>query len=214
MVLSEAPWVVSSPGAARPNIRWITAEDMSPTLGCYGDAFAVTPHLDKLAEESVRYTHAFASAPVCSPSRSCLITGCYATALGTMQMRSAFPIPDFMTGFPSILRSELGYYTTNNVKTDYNSGNAKKIIGDSWHESSETAHWRNRPKKDQPFFAIFNLMTSHQSRSMVWSYDKFKTDVQSKLSPKEVHDRRWPCCRRTTQIRRSYARPSHGFTTA
>ena len=53
--------------ADRPNILWITAEDMSPVLGCYGDRFAVTPNIDRLAKESVRYTNAFASAPVCSP---------------------------------------------------------------------------------------------------------------------------------------------------
>ena len=58
--------------AERPNILWITAEDMSPVLGCYGDKFAITPNIDQLAKESVRYTKAFASAPVCSPSRSCL----------------------------------------------------------------------------------------------------------------------------------------------
>ena len=60
----------------RPNVLWITAEDMSPTLGCYGDKDAITPHLDAFAKQSVRYTKAYASAPVCSPSRSCLITGC------------------------------------------------------------------------------------------------------------------------------------------
>ena len=80
--------------ADRPNILWITAEDMSATLGCYGDKYATTPNIDKLAKESVRYTKAFASAPVCSPSRSCLITGCYPTSLSTQQMRSeGVPLP-------------------------------------------------------------------------------------------------------------------------
>ncbi|MBT4665637.1 MAG: sulfatase-like hydrolase/transferase, partial [Opitutae bacterium] len=59
----------ASLGAERPNVLWITAEDMSPTLGCYGDKDAITPHLDAFAKQSVRYTKAFASAPVCSPSR-------------------------------------------------------------------------------------------------------------------------------------------------
>ena len=63
-------------GAAdRPNILWITAEDFSPTLGSYGDAFARTPNLDAFAREAVRYTRAFAVAPVCAPSRATLITG-------------------------------------------------------------------------------------------------------------------------------------------
>ncbi len=110
----------------RPNVLWITAEDMSPTLGCYGDAFANTPNIDALALESVRYTNAFATAPVCSPSRSCLINGCIASTQGTHNMRSEFPIPKSMRGFPALLR-DTGYYTSNNVKTDYNSANAAEI---------------------------------------------------------------------------------------
>jgi len=171
----------------RPNILWITAEDMSPVLGCYGDKFAITPNIDQLAKESVRYTKAFASAPVCSPSRSCLITGCYPTSLSTQQMRSGFAIPKSMRGFPALLRQR-GYYTTNNVKTDYNTGNYAEIIKSSWNESSDTAHWRQRGDRAQPFFSVFNLMTSHQSRSMVWPYARFKEEVQSTLSPGDIHD--------------------------
>ena len=170
-----------------PNILWITAEDMSPTLGCYGDPDARTPNIDSLAKKSVRYTHAYASAPVCSPSRSCLIQGAYPTSLSTQQMRSGFPLPSYMKGFPSILR-KLGYYTTNNVKTDYNSGNFEEIIKSSWNESSATAHWRNRKNNNTPFFSVFNLMTSHQSRTMVWPYEKFKKEIQSKLSTQEIHN--------------------------
>ena len=172
--------------AAQPNILWITAEDMSPTLGCYGDAYATTPHLDGFARESVRYNKAFATAPVCSPSRSCLINGLPAPSQGTHNMRSAFPIPDSMVGFPAILR-KAGYYTSNNVKTDYNSASLHAIMKASWDESSATAHWRNAPK-GKSFFSIFNLMTSHQSRTMVWPYDKFVSEVQSTLTPGEIHD--------------------------
>ena len=80
----------------RPNVLWITAEDMSPVLGCYGHPDAITPNIDALAKQSVRYSHAFASAPVCSPSRSCLINGSYPPSLGTQQMRSGFPLPSYM----------------------------------------------------------------------------------------------------------------------
>ena len=173
--------------AEQPNILWITAEDMSATLGCYGDEYATTPNIDRLAKQSVRYTKAFASAPVCSPSRSCLITGCYPPSLSTQQMRSGFAIPKSMRGFPERLRAH-GFYTSNNVKTDYNTGNYADIIKHSWDDSSATAHWRKRPDKAQPFFSIFNLMTTHQSRTMVWPYAKFKTEVQAKLSPGEIHD--------------------------
>lgn len=172
--------------AERPNILWIVAEDMSPTLGCYGDQDAVTPHLDAFSKESILFTHAFAAYPVCAPSRSCLITGLYPTATGTGQMRSAYPLPKGSKGFPEYLRSA-GYYTTNNVKTDYNSADAVRLVKDCWHDSSATAHWRGREKK-QPFFAIFNDMTSHQSRTMVWPHEVFQKEVQSKLSPGEIHD--------------------------
>jgi uncharacterized sulfatase len=171
----------------RPNIIWITAEDMSPTLGCFGDPDAITPNIDKLAKQSVRYTRAFASAPVCSPSRSCLIQGTYPTTLSTQQMRSGFPVPPNMTGFPALLRKH-GYYTTNNVKTDYNSGNFEEIIKSSWNENSSSAHWRKRKDKKKPFFSVFNLMTSHQSRSMVWPYERFEKEIQSKLSSDQIHD--------------------------
>ena len=159
----------------RPSILWITVEDMSPNLGAWGDEYARTPNLDRLAAESVRYTNAFATAPVCSPSRSTLITGVYATSLGTQRLRSRFPIPDSIPGFPSFLRAT-GYYTTNNVKTDYNTRDAARLIEESWDESSESAHWRGRAE-GQPFFAVFNDLVTHQSRSMSWSYEEFQEKV-------------------------------------
>ncbi|MEM8955882.1 MAG: sulfatase-like hydrolase/transferase [Verrucomicrobiota bacterium] len=174
-------------GDDEPNLLWIVAEDMSPTLGCYDDDYAVTPNIDAFAEESVLYTNAYATAPVCSPARACLINGLSAAVQGTMQMRSVIPIPSEMRGFPAWLR-EAGYYTTNNEKTDYNSANADAIIGASWDESSETAHWRGRTDDEKPFFAVFNLMTSHQSRSMVWPYEQFEEEVKSTLPPEAVHD--------------------------
>lgn len=140
-----------------PNILWITSEDMNAFLGAYGDSLAKTPNLDKLAEDGVRYQNAFATAPVCSPSRSCIITGVYATSLGTQHLRSELTIPDEIKGFPKYLR-EAGYYCTNNGKEDYNF-----VDTTIWNESSETAHWRNRTK-GQPFFSVFNIETTHQSQ--------------------------------------------------
>ena len=175
-------------GEEKPNILWITAEDMSPTLGAYGDTYATTPRLDAFAKESVRYTNAYAAAPVCSPSRATLITGMWAPSLGTSQMRSAYHIPFSVKGFPTYLR-EAGYFTTNNEKTDYNTADEARLIKESWDESSGTAHWRSESRKEgQPFFAVFNQMVSHQSRTMVWPYPVFKENVQSRLSAEEIHD--------------------------
>jgi len=170
----------------RPNILWLTAEDMSPNLGCYGDAQAITPRLDALARESVRFTRAFATAPVCSPSRSCLITGMFATSLGTQRLRSAFPVPAEFGPFTAELRAA-GYYCSNNVKTDYNLRDEPAFIHRAWDDSSAKAHWRGRRDR-QPFFAVFNFMTTHQSRTSAWPHEQFEKEVGSKLSPGERHD--------------------------
>ncbi len=141
----------------KPNILWIVSEDNSPFLGCYGDTFATTPVLDNFAKEGVLYTNAFATAPVCAPSRSTLITGMYPPSMGTENMRSTYQIPDFVKFYPKYLK-EAGYYTTNNSKKDYNTVDQPE----SWDDSDTIATYLNRPK-DKPFFAIFNLGVSHES---------------------------------------------------
>ena len=73
--------------ANRPNILWLSAEDISPHIGCYGDNNAITPNLDRLARQGVMYTNAFTTAGVCAPCRSGIITGMYQTTLGTHHMR-------------------------------------------------------------------------------------------------------------------------------
>lgn len=144
--------------ADRPNILWITSEDNSPYLGCYGDANAHTPNLDRLASEGVRYRHAFANSPVCSSARSTLITGMNASTLGVLNHRSSVRIPANFKLYPVHLRAA-GYYCTNNAKTDYNVAEARGI----WDASSAQAHYKNRAA-GQPFFAIFNLTSSHESQ--------------------------------------------------
>ena len=105
LLAASVYWTGGIRAAEVPNVLWITAEDMSPALGCYGDTYARTPHLDQFAKEGVRYSNAFATAPVCSPSRACIINGLPASSQGTHNMRSAFPIPEGMLGFPAILRA-------------------------------------------------------------------------------------------------------------
>ncbi len=142
-----------------PNILWLTSEDNSPLLGCYGDEFATTPNLDKLASEGFLYTHAYANAPVCAPTRNTIITGVYACSGGNENMRSFYPKSDIVKTYPEYLR-KAGYYCTNNVKTDYNLGNFDdKGI---WDECSNSAHYKNRPE-GKPFFAVFNTTISHES---------------------------------------------------
>src|SRR5436309_1235063 len=94
MLVTAAAASASEPqGNPRPNIVWLFGEDMGPELGCYGDANAMTPNMDRLAREGVRFTHCFTHAPVCAPSRSGLITGRYPTSIGSHHMRSTLLHP-------------------------------------------------------------------------------------------------------------------------
>jgi uncharacterized protein (TIGR02145 family) len=157
--------------ARRPNILCITCEDISPLLGSYGDTVALTPVLDRLAREGVRFTRMFSVSGVCAPSRSALITGMYPSGIGTNHMRvshrgvpgvkpyEAVP-PPHVRPYTEYLRAA-GYYTTNNSKTDYQ---FKSPIT-AWDENGRTAHWKNRPA-GMPFFSIFNSTTTHESQ--VW----------------------------------------------
>ncbi len=180
--LAAATFMTHQPAAAadRPNILWLTTEDLSPVLGCYGDRYATTPNLDQLAGQGVRYTHAFAMASVCTPARSCLITGVYSSSLGTQHLRGEQPLPEGIHCFSEYLR-RAGYYCTNNVKEDYNFATPKA----AWDESSNRAHWRGR-KPDQPFFAVFNFMTTHQSR--IRYTGKQLEQTTARLTPEQRHD--------------------------
>lgn len=163
----------------KPNIVWIVCEDMSPHLGCYGEKLVKTPNLDQLANEGVRYTNAFTTAGVCAPSRNSIITGRHQTANGGHNMRTlsvsglantAYPkdfksystvLPTDVLPYPEYLR-RAGYYCSNNSKEDYQFISPLTM----WNESNNSAHWRNRKDRSQPFFSIFNLNVTHESQ--VW----------------------------------------------
>jgi len=170
----------------RPNILWITCEDQMPSLGCFGDPVAMTPNLDKLAAQGVRFTNTFSTAGVCAPSRATLITGMYQNSIGTHHMRTlgapqfqpvptySAVIPEYVKCYSEILRGA-GYYCTNNAKQDY------QFIPPvtAWDESSGKAHWKNRPDK-KPFFAIFNITVCHESG--MWR----NKDHSLKVNPDDV----------------------------
>ena len=181
------PCMLSSVAMSKqPNIVWISCEDISPHLGCYGDPHAITPNLDKLAQEGTRYTNAFTTAGVCAPCRSAIITGMYQNSIGTHHMRCNATLPTWLKPFPVYLR-EAGYYCTNNSKTDYQfSKPAKKEI---WDICGAKGHWKNRPQKSQPFFAVFNFTGCHESG--IASESKYKSVTEDLLpsqrqNPKEL----------------------------
>ena len=145
----------------RPNILWISCEDTSPDLGCYGDDYAETPNLDRLATEGCRYTNAFVPYPVCSPTRSSVITGMYPSTIGSMHMRTSMRgyetvPPPHVKCFTEYLRAS-GYYCTNYTKTDYQF----KAPFTAWDKGRD---WRDRPR-EMPFFSVINIAVSHESRN-------------------------------------------------
>ncbi|MEZ5356035.1 MAG: sulfatase-like hydrolase/transferase [Bryobacteraceae bacterium] len=142
----------------RPNILWVTCEDIGPEISPYGDTYATTPNLEKLAARGWRYDNAWSNAPVCAPARTTLISGMYPPSLGGEHMRSEVSLPPIARMYPQYLR-DAGYYCTNNSKTDYNLVEPGQV----WDESSNKAHWRKRAA-GQPFFSIFNFTTTHESQ--------------------------------------------------
>ena len=186
----EKPTATSSP---LPNILWIVAEDHSPDLGSYGDSYAITPNLDRLATEGTRFTRAFASSPAGGPARSTLITGMYATTLGSHHMRSTAVPPAYVRAFPEWLRAA-GYYTSNNAKTDYNfspwlATEPNRAVSEAplglWDDSSREAHWRNR-EPDQSFFSVINLGVTHEGQVRLPD-DQFAERTRS-LTADQRHD--------------------------
>jgi len=155
---------------SRPNILWFVVDDMSANFSCYGERLIETPHVDRLAREGTRFSHAFVTAPVCSPCRSALITGMYQTSIGAHQHRSGrgtlkIQLPEGVTPIP-ILFQQAGYYTCIGSglpnegrgkknrdaaalgKTDYNfEWDARMYDGSDWAG--------RRP--DQPFFMQVQL---------------------------------------------------------
>jgi arylsulfatase A-like enzyme len=160
--------------ADRPNILLLLAEDMSARVGAFGDAVAVTPNLDALAAEGVRYDNVFTTSGVCAPSRAALITGVHQNALGAGHMRShgfaeaqyrAVPPAD-VKAFPEHLRAS-GYFTYVASKLDYQFSGTN--VGDGpftiWDEEAfwpASISWRMRPP-GKPFFGMYAFMETHES---------------------------------------------------
>jgi len=199
-----------------PNVLWITLEDASPRLGCYGDDLAETPNIDRLAADGRRFPNAFSTSPVCAPSRSAAFTGCYQTAIGTHHHRTsetgrrvsetaaerafsayeAVP-PHYVRLLPEYLRAA-GYFCTLRGSTDFQHDTPDSAFH-GWEGNEGTPdHWRERDD-GRPFFAVFNPDWSHES-GMFESGDEAppETDPAAVDVPPYLPD--------TPRVRRSVAR--------
>ncbi len=154
--------------AERPNILWLVAEDFGPELHCYGTKEVKSPNLDRLADEGVRYTHVYTTAPVCSPSRSAFMTGMYQTTIGAHNHRShrddGYHPPAGVKVISDRMR-DAGYFTANVMvfpksfgfsgtgKTDWNfTHDGEAFDSDQWSDL----------KSHQPFFAQVNFQETHR----------------------------------------------------
>ncbi len=85
--------------ANKPNVLLICVDDLKPTLGCYGDALAKTPNLDRLAARGMRFDLAYCNQAVCAPSRNNLLLGSHSTSLGIYGLSQNFrnAVPEAVT---------------------------------------------------------------------------------------------------------------------
>lgn len=174
----------SEPPELRPNILFLFADDMSSHVGAFGDSAAVTPNLDKLAYEGVRFTNTYTTASTCAPSRAALLTGVHQIATGTQHMRSSdspdigsyksVP-PEHIKAFPELMRAA-GYYTYTNDKLDYQFSGSMSNTGpfSLWDaqgsspftlwdaKNKRRTSWEDRAE-GQNFFGLVNFLVTHES---------------------------------------------------
>ncbi len=134
--LGAVAWAACSPclfakagaGDRKPNVIFVLADDLGwAELGCYGNTFNETPNLDKLARQGMRFTNAYAAAPVCSPYRAALMTGQYPARAGMTDYLRPDDKNHLATQYVTVAEAlrEVGYATV--------------IVG-KWHLSGYANH--------------------------------------------------------------------------
>ncbi|QDT56046.1 Arylsulfatase [Caulifigura coniformis] len=174
--------------AARPNILWILVDDMSANFSTYGETHIRTPHVDQLAREGTKFTHAYTTAPVCSPCRSALITGMYQTSIGAHHHRSGrgtekIVLPAGVELVPALFK-KAGYYTAIGGWPAKRSALGKTDYNFEWDSAIYDGNdWSGRGK-DQPFFMQIQL-PGGKLRRPAWKDQALKA-LGSLTSPESV----------------------------
>lgn len=174
----------------RPNILWIIVEDASCHIGPYGETAIKTPNLDDLAAQGVTCAAAYVTAPVCSASRSAMITGMNQATLGVHNHRSQMDSgkgkasPPYHDSYrlPIQLIPELfkhaGYHTAQNSGVSHNGKRGKTDYNFIWSRFEyDSAHWLDCPK-GKSFFAILQLKGGKSRKN-----DSGKVDPDSVTLP-------------------------------
>jgi arylsulfatase A-like enzyme len=183
----ESESMLSKKNHPRPNIIWMVVEDMSCHFGYQSEKLVQTPNVDKLALEGAVFSNAYITCPVCSPSRSAMITGMYQTTAGTHNHRSSrgseIHLEPQYKLIPQYFK-EAGYYVVNtdeslqkNGKTDYN------FVFD-YDQLYEKPDLSNR-KEGQPFFAQVHLHGGKFRESKGWK-NKVKKHIETPVTADQV----------------------------
>jgi iduronate 2-sulfatase len=128
---------------ARPNVLFISVDDLRTALGCYGDPLAISPNIDRLAAEGRLFQHAYTQQAVCGPSRATLFTGRLPDHTRVWHNRNLFrdTLPDLVT-MPQVFMAN-GYHAQSMGKTF--SGNPREEDPQSWSVPFvvKAPGWRN-----------------------------------------------------------------------
>lgn len=156
--------------APRPNVLLIVSEDNGPELGCYGDRYARTPHLDRLAADGVRFERAFVPYSVCSPSRACYLTGLYPQQNGQLGLAThKLAMYRRFDSIPSHLK-RVGYRTGLIGKLHVNPEDAfpfdfRRIRGANFGKRDVARYAKAAAEffrvSEQPFFLSINYPDAH-----------------------------------------------------
>jgi N-sulfoglucosamine sulfohydrolase len=174
------PLASASSAAPRPNIVLFVTDDQSPIAGCYGSPLIQTPHLDQLAKEGTRFTHAYATTASCSSSRSVILTGLHNHANGQYGLLHNFHKFETFAACGSLSlplqMKSCGYRTAHigklHVAPESVYGFERYLLSKASHR---TPDWVDacKPlfseKSEQPFFLCFWTNDPHRSGEKVES---------------------------------------------
>lgn len=187
------------PGRAAPakkNVVLIVSDDHGLDLGCYGNPAVKTPHLDALAAQGTRFTHAFCTTPSCSPSRSVILSGLHTHANGQYGLQHAThkqAAHPWVQGLPNLLK-QAGYRTCSIGKThvapkesfDFEEYANDGLMGRNTVRMAENAERWIRKADDRPFFLYFCPNDPHRAAQGFANNRPYPGVTETTYAPKDV----------------------------